>query len=141
MNKQQKEQERKAVIRFLVMWGCFLWFVVWNATNILWVFRTSDWWIEARSIISYIFRPLLWLLFWWKLFEKAEYQKIRIKNYLLNNFFIILILLFSVMCSIYTMKYEQEKKDCKIEKTIENYLACTKEAENNILNLSKIFND
>lgn len=141
MNKEQKEQERKAIIHFLVMWWCFLWFIVWNATNILWVFRTSDWWIEARAMINYILRPLLWLFLWWKLLEKTNYKEIKIKNQFLNKFFVFLILLFSLMFSIYTMKYEQEKKDCKIEKTIENYFACTKEAENNILKLSKIFND
>lgn len=142
VSRTEKENHKRVSSHFTLMWACFLWFVVWSLTNVVFLFRVSDSWIEARAIIDYLLWPLAWLLLWWKVFDIKSYDKTKIKSIFWNDALIVLILLFSWFWTIYSMKYEQEKALCKsTESTIENYLTCVWNAQDNILNLWKIFHD
>lgn len=142
ISKTEKEKRENIVKSYLIFLTYFWWFFIWTATNILLVFRVSDSWIEARAVIIYIIWPLIWTIIGWKLFEKKWYQEVKIKSLSCNVVLSILILIFSWFCLIYTIKYEQEKALCKkTESTKENYFICLWNAQNNILNLWKIFHD
>ena len=142
LSRAEKDKREKVVKSYWILLTYFWWFVVWTATNILSVFRVSDSWIEARAGITYILRPLIWSVIWWKFFEKRTYDEVKIKSFWWNALLSIVILIFSWFCRIYTIKYEQEKALCKTtESTIENYLTCIWNAQDNILNLWKIFHD
>ncbi len=142
LSKEEKDKRENVVKSYLIFLTYFWWFFIWTATNILSIFWVSDSWIEARAIITYIVRPLIWTIIWWKFFEKKSYNEVKIKSFWLNVVLSIIILIFSWFCLIYSIKYEQEKALCKqTESTMENYFICIWNAQDNILNLWKIFHD
>lgn len=144
----KKIEQQKVHILFCKVKACFSWFFIWAILNFSFLFRTADWWISMRIILNYFLWTLLWYLIWWYLtkttndYEAKETKKFFIwAKMFLNYSAFIIIFISTIFLSALHINYEQDKRYCKEEKTIENYLSCVNEAKNNILNISRIFHD
>ncbi len=79
-------------------------------------------------------------MFLWKsLLEKEKYESLIIKSKKIYGLIIAAILCLACLAFVYVLRNEQEKINCKSEKTLENYMSCISDAEKNRFNLVKIF--
>lgn len=141
-----KSEEKKVYILSQKVKACFWWFFIWAILNFSFLFWRSDWWIGIRIMANYFLWPLLWYIIWGHFIEDHDNhpQKDTKKIWLfikkvLIYFCLIIIILATFLLAGLHINYEHDKWYCKDEITIGNYFSCINEANNNILNIQRIF--
>lgn len=141
LSKQDKDMQSKKIRKYALMSAIFFGLIVSNITNYLWLLWISDSGIIFRQMINYFLWPIFFIFISDDIFERLNYDELKIKSIFRNHILIWIFVFFAWIACVINITYENEKIICfQTEQTKENIGNCLKETNKlkNILNISKI---